>query len=103
MDVVIMSSFLEHESQPLELLKRIHPILASDGVIILKVPNFASWNRILRGRKWCGFRFPDHVNYFTPKTLKQLAQNANFTITRQSFFDRFPFNDSMYAVLKKSD
>ncbi len=64
--VAVMSSFLEHESQPLRLLKRLHPVLTSDGAIILKVPNFACWNRIIRGRNWCGFRFPDHVNYFTP-------------------------------------
>lgn len=101
-DVIILSSFLEHEGQPLALMKKLHPILAPDGVIILKVPNFASWNRILRGRKWCGFRFPDHVNYFTPKTLQKLAEAANFTIARQNFLDRSPLSDSMYAILKKS-
>jgi len=69
--VVVMSSFLEHECRPLSLLKQFHPILKSKGVIILKVPNFACWNRIIRGRKWCGFRYPDHVNYFTPRTLQR--------------------------------
>ena len=69
--VVVMSSFLEHECRPLSLLKQLHPILKSKGVIILKVPNFACWNRIIRGRKWCGFRYPDHVNYFTPRTLQR--------------------------------
>lgn len=101
-DVVILSSFLEHERQPLEFLKRIHPILGPDGVIVLKVPNFASWNRILRGPKWCGFRYPDHVNYFTPRTLQLLANTAGFTIARQGLLEKFPFNDNMYAVLRKS-
>ncbi len=101
-DVIILSSFLEHESQPLALMKKLHPILAPDGVVILKVPNYDSWNRILRGRKWCGFRFPDHVNYFTPDTLQKLAQAAHFTIARQNLLDRSPLSDSMYAILKKS-
>lgn len=98
-DVVAMSSFLEHERDPLTLLKRLRPILTTDGVIVLKVPNFSSWNRNLRGRKWCGFRFPDHVNYFTPTTLGILAENAGYKVVRQNIFDRFPFNDNMYAVL----
>lgn len=101
--LAIMSSFLEHERQPLRLLKRLHPILTSDGIIVLKVPNFGCWNRVLRGRKWCGFRFPDHVNYFTPQTLRRLAQEAGFAVSRQNFLDKFPLSDSMYATLAKSD
>ncbi len=100
--IVTMSSFLEHECRPLRLLKRLHPILTADGAIVLKVPNFASYNRVLRGKKWCGFRFPDHVNYFTPQTLQRLANEAGFTVSRQTFRDRFPLSDSMYAVLKKN-
>lgn len=103
MDVIILSSFLEHECQPLTLMRKLHPILAPEGVVILKVPNFASWNRVVRGPKWCGFRFPDHVNYFTPKTLRKLVQSANFTVAQQNLMHRFPFSDSMYAVLKKAD
>ncbi len=98
---VIMSSFLEHECQPLRLLKSLHSVLASDGTIVLKVPNYACWNRHIRGRRWCGFRFPDHVNYFTPKTLRRLADEAGFTVARQHFKDRFPLSDNMYAVLRK--
>ena len=99
--VVVMSSFLEHECRPLSLLKRLYPILTAKGVIIVKVPNFACWNRIIRGRRWCGFRYPDHVNYFTPRTLRRLAQEAGFTVSRQSYLDKFPFSDNMYAILTK--
>jgi len=101
-DVTVMSSFLEHECQPLRLLKQLHPILATDGEVVLKVPNFACWNRVVRGRKWCGFRFPDHVNYFTPQTLQKLAQEAGYTVSRQNLLDKFPFSDNMYAILTKN-
>jgi 2-polyprenyl-3-methyl-5-hydroxy-6-metoxy-1,4-benzoquinol methylase len=98
-DLVIMSSFLEHECRPLCVLRQLRPKLRSSGAVIVKVPNFACWNRILRGRKWCGFRFPDHVNYFTPGTLRRLAREAGFTVSRQKLLDRFPLSDSMYAIL----
>ncbi len=100
--VIAMSSFLEHECRPLTLLKRLRPILADDGAVILKVPNFDCWNRRIRRGKWCGFRYPDHVNYFTPKTLNRLAQEAGYKVSRQSAVDRSPLSDNMYAVLKKA-
>ena len=70
-------------------------------VVILKVPNYACWNRKLRGKKWCGYRFPDHVNYFTPETLRILAETADFRV-RQTLWDRLPLSDNMYAVLNKA-
>jgi SAM-dependent methyltransferase len=101
-DLVIMSSFLEHEFQPLSLFRELRRVLDPDGSIVLKVPNFASWNRIVRGRKWSGFRYPDHVSYFTPQTLAALAKEQSYTVSRQGLRDKFPLSDNMYAVLKKA-
>ena len=98
-DVVIMSSFLEHEAKPRELLIALRSGLKSTGRVILKVPNFACWNRGFRGMRWCGFRFPDHVNYFSPRTLGILAEQAGYRVARQNLLDRWPLSDNMYAVL----
>jgi SAM-dependent methyltransferase len=43
--VVLMSSFLEHEARPLELLREVRRVLRPGGFAIVKVPNFACWNR----------------------------------------------------------
>jgi SAM-dependent methyltransferase len=99
-DIAIMSSFLEHECQPLVLLRQLHSVITERGVIVLKVPNFGCVNRMVRGSKWCGFRFPDHTNYFTPTTLTRIADEAGFDC-RQTVMDKLPFSDNMYAVLKK--
>lgn len=101
-DLVLMASFLEHEFQPRRLFHELHRVLAEDGAMVVKVPNFASWNRVVRGKKWSGFRYPDHVNYFTPRTLALLAEKESFQVTRQTLRDKFPLNDNMYAVLKKA-
>ena len=99
-DIVIMRSFLEHERQPLTLLNKLRPALAVGGSIIVKVPNFNSLNRRLRGRKWCGFRYPDHVQYFTPRTLSLLADQAGYAVARQTLLDKPPLSDNMYAILQ---
>ena len=98
-DLVVMHSFLEHEARPKVLLEQLRSALTPDGLVVVKVPNFACWNRVLRGGRWCGFRYPDHVNYFTPETLRTLAISSGYQIVRQNFGDRFPLSDNMYAVL----
>jgi SAM-dependent methyltransferase len=101
LQLVIMSAFLEHELNPLPLLRRCYTHLVPGGQIIMKVPNFGCLNRIVRGRRWCGFRWPDHVNYFTPATLRAMAARAGFQVARMRFVDRHPFSDNMYAVFEK--
>ena len=97
--LIVLSCVLEHEMEPLELLRVCRDRLATDGRIIVKVPNFNCLSRLLRGRKWCGFRWPDHVNYFTAKTLASMALRAELEVVRMGFFDRSPLSDSLYAVL----
>jgi 2-polyprenyl-3-methyl-5-hydroxy-6-metoxy-1,4-benzoquinol methylase len=98
MDVISMASYLEHEIHPLEVLRLSRSRLKDGGVVVVKLPNYASWNRVLRGARWCGFRWPDHVNYFTPQTLAAMAQLSGFNVT-MGRLDRQPFSDNMYALL----
>jgi SAM-dependent methyltransferase len=97
--IVVLSCVLEHEIDPLPLLRQCRERLTHDGRIVVKVPNYASVGRHLRGRRWCGYRWPDHVNYFTPKTLSAIAAAAGLKVIRMNAFDRSPLSDSLYAIL----
>lgn len=99
-DVIVMASYLEHEADPLAVLRNCKTRLKTNGTILIKVPNYACLNRKLRGPKWCGFRWPDHVNYFTPETLSAIVDKAGLRVVRMSLFDRNPLSDNMYAVVK---
>lgn len=101
-DLILLASFLEHELHPLPVLRHCRRLLRDGGHAVVKVPNYACWNRRLRGARWCGFRWPDHVNYFTPRTLAAMAERAGFRVTRMKFRDRHPLSDSLYAVLCKN-
>lgn len=100
-DLIIMSSLLEHEINPLPLLRRCFERLRPGGRIVIKVPNYGCVNRVVRGRRWCGFRWPDHVNYFTPRTLKAMGRRAGLEVARMRLVDRHPFSDGMYAIFRK--
>lgn len=99
----IMSAYLEHETAPREVLQKILRLLRFGGHIIIKVPNYGCVNRIVMGQKWCGFRYPDHVNYWTPKTLIKIIKDTGFQIIRFNIWDRFPTSDNMWLVARKPD
>jgi hypothetical protein len=66
--------------------------------VVVKVPNDACLARRLRGRGWCGSRWPDHVNDFTPRTLAATAVRVVLRFVRRGLLDRSPLSDSLYAV-----
>jgi len=100
-DGIIMSSYLEHEIEPLAVCEGISRCLKPGGHVVIKVPNYASWNRLVRGAKWCGYRFPDHVNYFTPASLSRLIGEVGLQVARFRWQDRFPTSDSMWLVARR--
>ena len=99
-DGVIMHSYLEHEVEVQSVLKGVHRCLKPGGKVFIRVPNFGSVNRRVVGRSWCGFRHPDHVNYFTLATLRSVAAKAGFTATllnRANFW----FDDNIQVLLTR--
>lgn len=96
----VLRSYLEHEIRPAEVLSELRRALAPGGVAIVKVPNFACWNRRLLGNRWCGFRLPDHVNYFTPGTLREMGEKCGYRVW-QGIRYRLPTSDNMYAVFTR--
>ncbi|MEE8332856.1 MAG: class I SAM-dependent methyltransferase [Alphaproteobacteria bacterium] len=96
----VARSYLEHELQPRAVLDALLPRLAVGGVALVKVPNYGSINRRVMGARWCGFRFPDHLNYFTPAGLRDLAESCGFHV-KFGFTGRLPTSDNMHAVLRR--
>ena len=99
---VIMSSYLEHEVDPRRALVSARALMRPQARLIVKVPNFGSWNRLVRRTRWCGFRYPDHVNYFTPPLLARLLRESGFRIVRFGLADCFPTSDNMWAVAERA-
>ena len=100
-DVVTMRSYLEHEQQPMRALEVARGALKRGGIVVLKTPNYGSLNRRVRGRWWCGFRFPDHSNYFTRRTLLLALEKAGFETLPGSVFDCMPTSDNMYVAARR--
>ena len=98
---IIMRSFLEHDIHPRPILEENSRTLKRGGIIVIKVPNYGSWNRALLGDNWCGMRFPDHVNYFTPTTLSRMVRETGLKVHKFGLLDRLPTSDNMWMIAVK--
>ena len=76
-DAITMWDVFEHLHVPNAALQEINRVLKDDGLLVIRVPNAASWEARLFGRYWAGLDAPRHLTIFTPDTLsRMLAQNG---------------------------
>ena len=75
-DVITLWHVLEHLHRPTEMLERLTAHLAPDGVIVISVPNFASFqSTVFRGR-WFHLDPPRHLSHFEQATLERCLRQA---------------------------
>jgi len=77
-DVAILWHVLEHLSTPVETLARIRSWIADGGRLVVAVPNLASWQERLGGRRWFHLDPARHVIHLTPAGLEALLERAGF-------------------------
>lgn len=94
----LLRSYLEHEWQARDVLDTLRRKLRREARVVVKIPNYGSLNRIVMGRAWCGFRFPDHVNYFTRRSLVQLIEPIGYCASFPSMRN-LPTDDNLIAIL----
>lgn len=83
-DAITLWDVLEHLHDPAASLREIGRILKPDGVLVIRVPNLASWDAVFFGRTWAGLDAPRHLYIFTPHTLRQLLEGAGFGVLENS-------------------
>ncbi len=88
-DVVTMDAVVEHVTDPLAVLRKVHEVLRPGGVVALKTPRFGGPTSWLRGRGWNGFRHGYHTYLFTGRTLGRTLEAAGFRVLRSPRRDRF--------------
>jgi 2-polyprenyl-3-methyl-5-hydroxy-6-metoxy-1,4-benzoquinol methylase len=85
-DVVHSSQVFEHLPRPHEELREITRILKPGGVLYLNVPNYQCLS-IVFGRDDFELNTPpEHVTYFTPRTLSTLLATAGFDVIRTAAY-----------------
>ncbi len=95
-EAVWCSAVLEHVDSPHIFLRKLHNLLKPDGLIVIFVPTipvFPAFKYLPRlGHYFSGHLYPDHINAFTPETLRFFCERAGFETLDVSPFYPFPMN-----------
>ena len=79
-DVITLWQVLEHVRNPAMLLDSLLEHLRPDGVMIVSVPNFASWQSHFFGPSWFHLDPPRHLSHFDRASLASLLARAHLEI-----------------------
>ena len=77
-DLVLFIEIIEHINNPREVLDNIRLIMSADGILYITTPNFASIERIIIGKKWSMICYPEHISYYSPRTIDALLTGLGF-------------------------
>jgi 2-polyprenyl-3-methyl-5-hydroxy-6-metoxy-1,4-benzoquinol methylase len=83
-DLVSLYAVLEHVANPLDILEQSAKHLKKDGKLIVDVPNFRSIYRFVSRNRWLWLIPPIHLQYFSPRSMKMLAEKAGLNINYSS-------------------
>jgi SAM-dependent methyltransferase len=83
---ITMSHVLEHLPDPRAYLAAAHRLLAPDGRLVVHVPNAASWQFRLLGRRWSGVDVPRHLFDYRDEDMERLLRASGFEVVRRSYF-----------------
>lgn len=75
-DCVVALQVIEHVYHPRAFLNELLTHVNDNGTVVLAAPNMAGFWRILMGRRWPSFKYPEHVVFYDSKTLATLMRGA---------------------------
>lgn len=92
-DVFLSFNFLEHQPDPVGMLRAVYANLADDGMGLVTAPSF---EYILENDGFYEL-IRDHLAYFTFDTLRQLLERCGFLVLEQEMINR----DTISMVVRK--
>jgi SAM-dependent methyltransferase len=84
--VVTMFHVLEHLYDPAAYIDAAGELLKPEGRLVLQVPNAASWQFRLFGKRWNGIDVPRHLINFKESDMVLLLEHCGFEVVRRKHF-----------------
>lgn len=77
-DIISFIEVLEHLNDPHRWISESCRLLRTGGLIYITTPNFNSLSRFLLKEYWSVIQYPEHLCYYTQKTLHNLLNEHGF-------------------------
>lgn len=79
-DYVTMDQVLEHAQDPVAFMAGVATVLKPGGVVVISTPNAGGYAARLFGVRWINWHTPYHLNLFTRRSLRRLAEETGFSV-----------------------
>jgi 2-polyprenyl-3-methyl-5-hydroxy-6-metoxy-1,4-benzoquinol methylase len=79
-DVITMWDVFEHMTDPESALKRAHALLAPGGLVAINTIDSSSVPAKILGKNWHLVVPPEHLQYYSRTSLKQIVENEGFEV-----------------------
>ncbi len=91
LDVITLWHVIEHVADPGKTMTCLNNILKKNGLLVLAVPNYESYDARHYKEEWAGFDVPRHLYHFNDKAIKILGEKYGFQLINKKplIFDSF--------------
>jgi SAM-dependent methyltransferase len=91
-NLIVLINLIEHIYSPIDFLLLIKKRLRDNGRIVIATPDIGSFWYTMMRKRWPSFKIPEHIAFYSGKTLKSLLQKTGFgDIQELPFPHAFPF------------
>jgi 2-polyprenyl-3-methyl-5-hydroxy-6-metoxy-1,4-benzoquinol methylase len=109
LDLVLCLDVLEHMPDPWSMVRRLSPLIAPGGRLILSVPNIRHWKFITRLLLRGDFIYRDaglldrtHLRFFVRRTAVELATSGGLRLVAAASAQAWRFPDARWALSRLS-
>ena len=90
-DIITMWHVLEHVPDFNKQFKSFKKLLNKNGIVIIAVPNFESYDSNFYKEYWAALDVPRHLWHFSEKSISKIASEHNFILkdVKPMWFDSF--------------
>jgi SAM-dependent methyltransferase len=82
-DLIIANNVLNHSNNPIQFLSLVHKLLSPNGLAIMEVPY---WPALVQDNRFDQI-YHEHVNYFTAKSILNIAIQNKLSILKVEFIN----------------
>jgi len=79
-DLLLLWHVLEHLPHPHQVMQQAQRVLAPGGILVICVPNWASWQAQWGGKHWFHLDLPRHEFHYTAEGLTHLLESHGFKL-----------------------
>jgi SAM-dependent methyltransferase len=81
-NIIVLFDVFEHLTGPAACLEKLISALAPGGHIVIRVPNFSSYEARVFKENWYPLDLPRHLLHFSPDTLSRMLSDAGFSLLK---------------------